>query len=233
MTRETASQPSTDRMQAITHQRTSPHCQIRRLTWLLASMLAASSIWAAPETITTAASNSVSPASAPADAELVRAAEDPQRTLATIKADYLYQFLGYVEFTKSTLPQPDSPLVIGVIGADDVFNALADILPMRTINNRSVLRKRLTDSDSLAGIHLLFVGKKVDLTQSPLLKAALTSSVLLVTDAPNGLNAGAVFNFLMIGDHLRFEASLEAADRAGVKISSRVLTLAEHVTGGR
>lgn len=197
------------------------------LAWLLTSILASSTIWAAPEAL------APMPASAPSDADPGHTQEDSQRALAAVKADYLYQFLGYVEFAKSVLPQPDSPLMIGVIGADDVFNALAEVLPMRTINNRAVLRKRLTEGDSILGVHLLFVGKKIDLVQSALVKAARASSILLVTDAPNGLNAGAIFNFLVSGEHLRFEASLEAADRASVKISSRVLTLAEHVIGVR
>ena len=211
---------------SLRHRRTWP------VAWLLTSIMASSAIWASPETSAPAPLASP-PASAPSDADAGRAQEDAQRALAAVKADYLYQFLGYVEFVKSSLPQPDTPLMIGVIGADDVFNALADILPLRTINNRAVWRKRLADGDSLAGVHLLFVGKKVDLAQNPLVKTARSSSILLVTDTPNGLNAGAIFNFIVSGEHLRFEASLEAADRASLKISSRVLALAEHVIGGR
>lgn len=182
---------------------------------------------------TPANTQTTSQASAPQEAATDRTQNDGTRSLAAIKADYLYQFLRYVEFPKSVLPQPDSPLVIGVMGADDVFNALADVLAMRTINNRAVLRRRLSDGDSLAGVHLLFIGKKIDLSQNSLAKAARNCPILLVSETQGGLNDGAIFNFLAGGEHLRFEASLEAADRASLKISSRVLTLAERVIGGR
>ncbi|MFT3859565.1 MAG: YfiR family protein [Aquabacterium sp.] len=159
--------------------------------------------------------------------------EDLQRAMARVKAEYLFRFLGYVEFPHAVVPQSDSPLVIGVLGADDVFEALADTLPMRTIGARQVVRKRLSAGDSLMGVHLLYAGRRVDLLQDPLISQARTSPVLLVTDAPGGLAAGAVFNFLLIGDQLRFEASLDAASRASLKVSSRVLVLAERVMGAR
>lgn len=159
--------------------------------------------------------------------------EDLQRAMARVKAEYLFRFLGYVEFPHAVLSQQDSPLVIGVLGADEVFEALADTLPMRTIGPRHVVRKRLLPGDSLMGVHLLFAGRRVDLSQDPLISLARTSPVLLVTDAPGGLAAGAVFNFLLIGDQLRFEASLDAASRASLKVSSRVLVLAERVMGAR
>ena len=158
--------------------------------------------------------------------------DDIQRALAPLKAEYLYRFLGYVDFPKGVLPQPDSPLVIGVTGADEVYEALADTLASRAIGSRLVLRRRLSVGDSLAGVHLLFAGHTVDLTQSALVKAARAIPVLLVTESPDGLNAGSIFNFLLVGDQLRFEASVQAADRASLKVSSRVLALAERVVGG-
>jgi hypothetical protein len=159
--------------------------------------------------------------------------DDLQRAVARVKAEYLYRFLGYVDFPRTVLPQPDSPLVIGVMGAEDVYEALADTLPMRTVGLRQVLRRRLQAGDSLAGVHLVYAGGKVALQQEALISAARSSPVLLVTDAPGGLSAGAVFNFMMIGDQLRFEASLEAANRASLHVSSRVLVLAERVMGVR
>lgn len=161
------------------------------------------------------------------------APDDLQRAMARVKAEYLFRFLGYVEFPRTMLPQPDTPLVIGVTGADDVFEALADTLPMRTVGTRQVQRRRLLPGDSLSGIHMLFAGRKVDLQQDSLVQSARAAHVLLVTDAPGGLGVGAVFNFLLLGDQLRFEASLEAANRASLQVSSRVLVLAERVIGVR
>jgi hypothetical protein len=158
---------------------------------------------------------------------------EPLMPAARQKATTLFNFLGFIEFPPNALPRPDSPLVIGVTGADSVYDELGEVLKSRLINGHPVVRRRLLDTDTLSGVHLLFVGAKVNLAQSSLVKAARSSSVLLVTEVPDGLDSGAIFNFVMDGDRVRFEAALEAADRASIRISSRILTLAERVTRSR
>ena len=200
------------------------------------------SIWAASDMPTQAMDGHhmhTSPASSsplpglPAQESAASAPDDLRRAMARVKAEYLFRFLGYVDFPRTALPQADTPMVIGVVGADEVFEALADTLPMRTVGTRQVQRRRMQAGDSLAGVHLLFAGRNVDLLHEPLVQGARSAHVLLVTEAPNGLGAGAIFNFLLLGDQLRFEASLEAAHRASLQVSSRVLVLAERVVGVR
>ncbi|MGC4061049.1 MAG: YfiR family protein [Aquabacterium sp.] len=158
----------------------------------------------------------------------------PEPLMPPARQKALFNFLSFIEFPPATLPRPDSPLVIGVTGADSVYDELGEILKGRMVNGRIVLRRRLQESDSLAGVHLLFVGGKGgDLAQNSLVKAAKSSSVLLVTEVPDGLESGAIFNFVMEGDRVRFEAALEAAERASIRISSRILTLAERVARSR
>jgi len=55
---------------------------------------------------------------------------------------------------------------------------------------------------------------------------------LLVTDEEGGLNAGSSLNFLTIDQRVRFEISLAAADRSGLKISAELLGVAVRVRGG-
>jgi hypothetical protein len=55
--------------------------------------------------------------------------------------------------------------------------------------------------------------------------------VLTITQAPDGPALGAVLNFYMQGGRLKIEVSLEAARRARLSISSRLLQLAR-VHGG-
>lgn len=155
------------------------------------------------------------------------------QTPARIKADYLYKFLTYVDFPPELRTQSDMALVIGVLGADDVYEELGDLLRGRTVNNRPITRRHISTIDSMAGVHMLFVGRKIDLAHNACVKAARSAPVLLVTEVPEGLAEGAIFNFITMDGRIRFEASLEAAERASLHISSRILTVAERVTGGR
>jgi hypothetical protein len=57
--------------------------------------------------------------------------------------------------------------------------------------------------------------------------------VLVVTENDRGLDQGGEINFLLVDRRLRFEVSLLAADRAGLKISSELLSVAVRVRGSR
>ncbi len=154
-------------------------------------------------------------------------------TASGVKAAFLYKFLNYVELPATLFAQADSPLVIGVVGADDVHAELAQILPGRSVNQRPLHSRRLVDAQGVPEVHLLYLGPQTELARSPFVSAAKSAHVLLVTDAPDGLSAGAMINFVMVGPRVRFEVSLDTAERASIKISSRVLGVAERVVSAR
>ena len=59
-----------------------------------------------------------------------------------------------------------------------------------------------------------------------ILKRVADRPVLTITQDPDGPALGAVINFYMQGGRLKLEVGLEAARRAGLSISSRLLQLA-------
>jgi hypothetical protein len=156
----------------------------------------------------------VSPPVAPGEANLER----------SVKAAFLYKFLGYIEFPSDPGPQ----LAVGVLGADDVAEELTQLSAGRSVNNRPVQIKVLKEGDSPAGLQLLFIGADA---ARPLqaIKAAAQNGVLSVTETDSGLQLGSVINFRMVEERVRFEVSLPAAERSNVKLSSRLLSVAYHV----
>ncbi|HMC16848.1 MAG TPA: YfiR family protein [Albitalea sp.] len=162
----------------------------------------------------------------------VQAQERQERaTPAAIKAAFLSKFLNYIDLPASAPAQRDNPLVIGVAGADDVHQALLQLLKERGPDQRRLVARRLAEGDSLAGVQLLFVGASIDPLHSSLVRAVRERALLLVTDSPDGLKAGACINFVNLGNRVRFEISLDAAEQHSIRISSRVLALAERVIG--
>lgn len=150
----------------------------------------------------------------------------------SVKAAFLYKFLGYAEFPASAFAEPGSPVVIGVVGADEMAAELGRIVAGRSVNNRPVLVKTLRDNEAPSGVHLLFVAGADGARVARVLKAAQPSPILLVTESENGLQLGSVINFKIIDERVRFDVSLEAADKNNVKLSSRLLTVANHVVKG-
>jgi hypothetical protein len=151
-----------------------------------------------------------------------------QASEQTVKAAFLYKFAGYVEWPASAFPSPDTPVVIGVSGNDEVAAELEKLVPGRKINSRAVLVRRLREGEAPTGAHLVFVGRGESNPRN-VIRAAQQAGALVVTESERGLEQGAAINFVPIDDRIGFEVSLESAERSGVRLSSRMLGVARRV----
>jgi hypothetical protein len=149
-----------------------------------------------------------------------------------VKAAFLYKFLGYTDFPPAAFADAAAPLVIGVLAADDVAGELAKIVAGRQVQARPVSVKVVSDGESLAGLHLLFVGGADASRVRAALKGAPAAAILVVSESAQGLQHGSVINFKVIEDRVRFDVSLDAAERHSIKLSSRLLTVANQVHKG-
>ena len=150
----------------------------------------------------------------------------------SVKAAFLYKFLGYAEFPAASFADAATPLTIGVAGADELAAELARVVAGRTVQSRTVVVKTLHEGEAPLGVHLLFVGGNDSGRLRGMLKAGVPPRMLIVTESENGLQNGSVINFKIVEERVRFDVSLEAADRNSVKLSSRLLTVANHVHKG-
>lgn len=144
-----------------------------------------------------------------------------------IKAAFLYKFLSYVEWPASAIADDAAPIVIGVIGADDIADELRAIVAGRTLNRHPIEVRTLDGAQPLpATLRVLFVGRDDPALLARLAPQAQRQAILLVTDFTDGLDRGSVINLVLRDNHVRFEVSLDAAQRSGLKVSSRMLAVA-------
>lgn len=143
-----------------------------------------------------------------------------------IKAAFLYKFLGYVEWRPGALADPASPIVVGVLGAGDIAEALRALARGRMVGDHPIEILRVAPGDSLEGLHMLFVGRAESPRVAQLAPAAQQHGVLVVTDFEGALDEGSAINLLVIENRVRFEVSLDATERSGLRLSSRMLAVA-------
>jgi len=148
-----------------------------------------------------------------------------------VKAAFLYKFLGYAEFPHGAFADAAVPLTIGVLGADDLAQELARVVAGRGINNRPIVVRQLREADMGAPVHLLFVGGPDAARVGRAVRQAGTA-MLVVSECENGLQQGSVINFRIVDERVRFDVSLDAAERNGIRLSSRLLTVANRVQKG-
>lgn len=145
-----------------------------------------------------------------------------------VKAAYLYRLLSYVDWPPAVL-EGGGPFGIGVVQADDILEELQRVLPGRTVHGRPVLARRLAEGDALDGLHVVLVGGSSRRAASWMRVLRDRRMLLTVTDAAGGLATGSILNFVETDGKVRFEASLVAAEKAELKLSSRLLAVAVRV----
>ena len=154
------------------------------------------------------------------------AAPEGAPTEVRVKAAFLYKFTGYVEWPGSAFASADTPFQFGVMGADEMADALTEFTTGRRVNERPVVVRKLRAGDSVSGLHMLFVTHGLPMPNLP-----SQPGLLLVTEDEGALNRGSVINFVLEDRRVRFEIALDAAARHDLRVSSRMLAVASKVLG--
>lgn len=149
-----------------------------------------------------------------------------------VKAVSLYKFLGYVEWPPATFAQIDLPYVVGVINDDDLADELTRISTGHKLYNRAVIVKKMSFGAPLTNLNALFIGSGDPQRQAQTLKNVQSQPILVVTETEGALAQGSMINFRVVDDRVRFEVSLDTVEKAHLKISSRMLSVALLVARG-
>ncbi len=144
-----------------------------------------------------------------------------------VKGVYLFKFGDYVEWPAESLPKPGMPFVIGILGDDPFGAALDQAVKGRTIQGRPILLRRLARVEEARDVHILYIGASEARRWEHVLSGLQGRSVLTVSDG--SLQPGAVINFVIQGNKVRFEINADAADRVDLKLSSKLMSLATEV----
>lgn len=141
----------------------------------------------------------------------------------SLKAEVIYRVLMFVTWPPER-EVPERGLQICTLGEGGVEGALRS-LSGRPIRQLTVTVRRLARPDQHAGCHLLYVA-----APQPALRAALADApVLVVSDAAAMLDQGSMINLQVEDGRIVFDVELDAARRAGLVISTKLLRLARFV----
>lgn len=170
-------------------------------------------------------------AAAPAAAKAATPAQAARAARASeVKAAFLYKFASFVEWPPGTFQRPDQPLVIAVLGDDEVAANLEQLIAGRNVEGRPVVAKRIPEGASTSGAHILLIGERRESRLREAIEQA-SGPVLVVTEQAEGLRLGAVLDFSDEEGRVRFSASLAAAETRNIKLSARLLTVALRTEG--
>ena len=148
---------------------------------------------------------------------------------AQIKAAFVYNFLKFVEWPATAFGDRQDPFVVGIIGDGATAEATEQFLASKQIGARSLVTRRLAWNDSLIGVHALFVAERDPKKQRRIFAAAAAASVLSIGEGADFAVRGGVIGLLVENRKVRFDIDVDAAQAAGLQISSKLLALTRSV----
>src|SRR6266568_4355959 len=160
---------------------------------------------------------------------IAQASESSDSSEYLIKAGFIYNFAKFVEWPAAAFAQPDSPIVIGILGTDPFGNLIDRIVENKKIGARGLVVKRLKWGTDLKDCKILFVGASEKAHLDDLVQIVKSLPILTVGETPGFAERGGVIRFVLEDNRVRFEINVEAAHQADLTISSRLLTLARIV----
>ncbi|MGA7524993.1 MAG: YfiR family protein [Acidobacteriaceae bacterium] len=138
-----------------------------------------------------------------------------------VRAAYVYNLLQYVDW-----PQQKSDLVICFEGDPATGEILRTLLNGRTSSGRPIRVALFPPSQELQNCSILYQSDDSTGEAHRALDSIRGRTILTVGESDPFAREGGMVALVNTGDHIRIEVNLDATQRAGIRISSRVLNLA-------
>ena len=145
-----------------------------------------------------------------------------------VKALFLYNFINFVDWPADS-SFSSSPTINVCIFGDDPFADALDDIRNETVKGKKLAIRFYRPFDQPEGCHLLFIPASEKNHIGQILRSVREPDVLTIADTIEGGRQGAIISFFIEQKKVRFAINIEAAKRAGLKISSKLLRLSKIV----
>lgn len=153
-------------------------------------------------------------------------AEEPPVEYA-VKAAFLLNFAEFTEWPESAFSSREAPIAVCVWGKDPFGRKLDEILQGETVRGRKLEARRIGAGQRPQSCHILFVDP--ELKEVRQLLWSVDPGTLTVGEGSQFLADGGIIAFVQDERKIRFEINQAAAEERGLKLSSRLLSIAKPV----
>jgi hypothetical protein len=145
-----------------------------------------------------------------------------------VKAAFLYHFVEFVEWPRTSGPPP-ATVTIGVVGKDPFGEVLDNAILKKVVGGRTLTIRRFADVEALEPCEILFIGSS-EMPRLPRILVRLRgAAVLTVGEADHFAQRGGMIGFILEDNRVRLEVNRAAAEEAGLRVSSKLLAVARLV----
>jgi hypothetical protein len=149
-----------------------------------------------------------------------------------LKSVFLFNFAQFTDWPPSAFADANSPMVIGILGNDPFGSALEETVHGETIHGRRLIIEHYRRADEIKTCHILFISQSEARNAEEILKRLKGKPILTVADADSPPTAGAMIRFAVESNKVHFRINVQAAQEAGLTLSSRLLRVANAAPSG-
>ena len=143
-------------------------------------------------------------------------AQPPIAPEYNVKAGFLTRFVQYTTWPEDTFASSNSPIVIGVLGADP-FGEVLEKTAQNETGSRPLRVVHVNNLDDAAKCQLVFISKAESEHEAEWLAALKDKPILTVGESGHTIERGGVLQFDIVDNRVRFDANWEAMKQAGLK----------------
>ena len=148
-----------------------------------------------------------------------------------LKAAFVFHFAEMTDWPAAAFGANQNEITLCTVGNDPFAGELESTLAGKAIGQHAVRIRHAKQAAETRGCQIVFVGSGEMKLLPEVLAQIGNSPVMTVGESDGFLQQGGMFSFCLDGNKIRFEINVAPAERAGLKISSRLLMLARNVMG--
>lgn len=146
-----------------------------------------------------------------------------------LKVAFIYNFAKFTTWPTAAFADPQAPVTVCVVGKHDFGEAFQSI-EGKSVGGRSVAVKYLNSYKGKDQCQVVYVAPSEKSRLAKIVETATEAHALLVSDTDGFVDDGTIINMVRRGDdRIGFEINARVAGESGLKLSSKLMNLAERV----
>jgi hypothetical protein len=140
-----------------------------------------------------------------------------------VKVAFIYNFARFVEWPARA---GAGSMRIGILGRGDLAAPLEEVVKGKSANGRPIEVTHIGAITEADCCEILLIERSESKHVREIVQTLAQKPVLTVCDGGSGLREGVMIAFQIVEESVRFQINQQAAERAGLRVSSQLLKVA-------
>ena len=144
-----------------------------------------------------------------------------------VKAVFIYNFTHFINWPEKAFDSQYDSFVIGIIGNDPIAQYVETAIANERVGSHVLRFERFNSIEDIGKCHILYVASKDPDEIREILEKVNGKNILTVGDTPNFVRWGGMVRFYTEEGRIRLQINNTIAKEEGLKISSKLLRVAQ------